>query len=109
MTYDVQISSQAEDDLRGIFEYIAFELKSPQNAVKQLSRLEKSINSLEHMPDRYKEYEREPWHNRGLRLMPVDHYIVFYIPNHETKAVTIVRVMYGGRDIDRLISKDTTR
>jgi len=31
--------------------------------------------------------------------MPVDHYLVFYIPNHDEKSVSIVRVMYGGRDI----------
>ena len=32
MIYDIVISYQAEIDLRGIFEYIAFELKSPENA-----------------------------------------------------------------------------
>ena len=32
MTFDVQISEQAEMDLRGIFEYIAFDLKmQPDN------------------------------------------------------------------------------
>lgn len=38
MIYDVQISNQAESDLRSIFEYIAFELQSVQNAARQLSR-----------------------------------------------------------------------
>ena len=32
--------------------------------------------------------------------MPVDHYLVFYIPSRETQTVDIVRVMYGGRDVD---------
>ena len=34
------ISDQAEIDLRGIFEYIAFELQAPENASGQLDRLE---------------------------------------------------------------------
>ena len=32
MKYDVTFTEQAENDLRGIFEYIAFELLSPENA-----------------------------------------------------------------------------
>ena len=36
--YNIQISEQAEKDLRGIYEYIAFELLSPDNAAAQLDR-----------------------------------------------------------------------
>ena len=43
MIFKVVISAQAEDDLRNIFEYIAFEFLSPENAAKQLARLEKQI------------------------------------------------------------------
>ena len=32
--------------------------------------------------------------------MPVDNYLVFYIPNKETQTVTVIRVMYGGRDVE---------
>ena len=31
MIYEVEVSEQADSDLRGIFEYIAFELQSPKN------------------------------------------------------------------------------
>ena len=84
MIYDVQISNQAESDLRSIFEYIAFELQSVQNAAGQLDRLEESILSLDQMPDRYRAYEKEPWHSRGLRVMAVDNYLVFYIPDRKS-------------------------
>ena len=40
MIYELVISEQADNDLRGIFEYIAFELQSSQNASGQLDRLE---------------------------------------------------------------------
>ena len=32
MIYDIVISDQSETDLPGIFEYIAFELQTPENA-----------------------------------------------------------------------------
>ena len=72
MKYAVMISEQAEADLRGIFEYIAFELQSVQNAAGQLARLEESIAGLDRMPERFRRFDREPWLSRGLRIMPVD-------------------------------------
>ncbi|WP_143357511.1 type II toxin-antitoxin system RelE/ParE family toxin [Erysipelatoclostridium sp. An173] len=52
MIFNVVTSIQAEEDLRGIFEYIAFEFLSPENAEKQLERLERQILSLDEMPER---------------------------------------------------------
>lgn len=100
MIYEVEISEQADSDLRRIFEYIAFELQSPENASGQLDRLEEQILSLDTLPERYRKYEKEPWKSLGLRVLPVDNYVVFYIPDSDKKVVTILRVMYAGRDID---------
>ena len=99
MIYEVEVSEQADSDLRGIFEYIAFELQSPENASGQLDRLEEQILSLDTMPERYRKYEKEPWKSCGLRVLPVDNYVVLYIPDSDKKFVTILRVMYAGRDI----------
>ena len=99
MMYEVEVSEQADSDLRGIFEYIAFELQSPENASGQLNRLEEQILSLDTMPERYRKYEKEPWKSRGLRVLPVDNYVILYIPDSDKKVVTILRVMYAGRDI----------
>ena len=100
MIYTVQISARAESDLREIYEYIAYELLSPPTAAKQLQRLEEDILSLDQMPNRYPSYLEEPWHSRGLRVMSVDSYLVFYIPDDAAHIVTVIRVMYGGRDVD---------
>lgn len=101
MTYMINISKQAQADLRGIYEYIAYNLLSPQSAKRQLKRLEEQIMVLNQMPMRFREYEREPWHSRGLRIMPVNNFVVMYIPNEQKGIVTIIRIMYGGRDIDK--------
>ena len=61
MIYEVEVSEQADSDLRGIFEYIAFELQSPENASGQLDRLEEQILSLDTMPERYRNMKK----NRG--------------------------------------------
>ena len=105
MSYLVNVSEKADEDMRSIFEYIAFELHSMINAIKQLDRLEKAINSLSEMPHRFSRYANEPWNSRGLRMMPVDNYCVFYIPYDERSSVEIIRVMYGGRTIDKILRK----
>ncbi len=101
MTYQVTLTPQAQTDLKEIFKYIAFDLQSVQNAAGQLDRLEKALASLEQMPERYRVYDKPKWRERNLRIMPVDNYLVFYIPKHDNGTVTVLRIMYGGRDIDR--------
>ena len=32
--------------------------------------------------------------------MPVDNYLVFYIPDNDAGIVAVIRVMYAGRDVD---------
>ncbi|EGO62193.1 type II toxin-antitoxin system RelE/ParE family toxin [Acetonema longum] len=99
MKYKIVTTEQADSDLRAIYEYIAFTLLSPEAAVRQLERIEQSIMKLQEMPERYQLYEEEPWRSRGLRSMPADHFIVFYIPRHEEdKTITVIRVLYGGRN-----------
>ena len=104
MIYEVKMTGQAELDLRGVYEYIAFELQAPENAAGQVRRLEEQIISLETMPERYRRYETEPWKSRGLRVLPVDNYVVLYIPDEDRKTVEILRVMYGGRNIDKQLN-----
>ncbi len=101
MMYQVTLTRQAQADLREIFKHIAVNLQSVQNASDQLDRLEKAIASLDQLPERFRVYDKTKWRERNMRIMPVDNYLVFYIPDHNSGAVTVMRIMYGGRDIDR--------
>ena len=53
MIYDIEISDQAEIDLRGIFEYIAVELQAQMAELFQSSR----TNIVEHIRNIYEEGE----------------------------------------------------
>lgn len=94
MIYSVNISSQADKDIRAIYEYIALSLMSPENADAQLSRLEARINNLDNLPKRF------PIYKNDIRIMPVDNYLVFYMVDDHLKDVSVLRVMYGKRDIE---------
>ena len=107
MIYEVTITEQANADLRKIYEYIAFELLSPDNAAGQLDRLEENIIGLEQFPEKYRAYNIEHWHSRGMRVMPVDNYLVFYILDKDAGLVTVIRVMYEGRDVEVQLNNHT--
>lgn len=97
MNFTVNISSQADNDIRAIYEYISLSLMSPENADAQLSRFENRIENLEKMPKRF------PIYKNNIRYMPVDNYLVFYLVDDYSKIVSILRVMYGKRDIEKNI------
>ncbi len=97
MIYSVNISAQADKDIRAIYEYIALTLMSPENANAQLSRLEDRINKLDNLPKRFPKYKNE------IRFMPVDNYLVFYTVDDVSKNVSILRVMYGKRNIEKTL------
>ena len=77
MNYSIVLTETTQTDLSTIFRYIAVGLQSVQNANAQLSRIEKAIASLDQMPERYRVYDGKNWRERNMRIM------------------------YGGRDIDR--------
>lgn len=107
MTYEIKVTEQADTDLRKIYEYIAFELQSPENASGQLDRLENAILSLNQFPDKHRLYDNEPWRSRGLRIFPVDHFLVLYIADRDEGSVSVIRIMYGGRDVAKELREHT--
>lgn len=100
MSYAVQLTDTAKADLMEIYRYIAVDLQSAVTAGRQLSRLEKEIASLSEMPERFRRYFGKADGRENLRIMPVDNYSVFYEPSCEENTVTVLRILYGRRDMD---------
>lgn len=98
MSYQVQISEKAERDLFDIYAHIGHDLQAMQTAIAQLERIEKQILALDEKPERFRLVDFEPWRSCGLRVVPIDNFVVFYLLDNERSVVSVVRVMYGGRD-----------
>lgn len=105
MIYEVVYSAKARQDLRDVYRYIVDELLVPETVKAQTDRIMKAIRTLEEMPMRHRLYEEEPWHSQGVRVLPVDNYIVFYLSDDTVGIVYIVRIMYGGRDIENQLKE----
>lgn len=102
-TYSIIYSSEAKDDLREIYSYIAYDLQAPETAEGQVNRIRKEIRSLDFMPSRYTVVDWEPWKSMGMHRVPVDNFIVYYVVNNGSRTITVIRIFYGGRDIEEII------
>ena len=102
-TYSIIYSSEAKDDLREIYSYIAYDLQAPETAEGQVNRIRKEIRSLDFIPSRYAVVDWAPWKSMGMHRVPVDNFIVYYVVNNGSRTITVIRIFYGGRDIEDII------
>ncbi len=101
--YAVYYSPEAKDDLKAIYSYIAFTLCAQTAAQAQAKRIRKEILSLSFLPERYAQVSWEPWHSQGVRKVPVDNYVIFYVVNEKAHCVEIIRIFYGGRNVEEIV------
>ncbi|WP_294519985.1 type II toxin-antitoxin system RelE/ParE family toxin [uncultured Anaerovibrio sp.] len=106
MSYTVEYTIEAKQDLHDIYKYISNGLLSPETAVNQTKRIMDAIDKLDEMPLRNPVWKDEPWKSQGIRYFPVGNFVVFYLPKENAGKVYVARIMYGGRDISNL-SKDS--
>ena len=103
MSWQVLYTKRANEDLQNIYRYIAEELKVPETAQKLTIKILDQIDTLNELPKRNPLYDKEPWKSRGLRKLIIDNFIAFYLTNESQNQVIILAIMYGGRDIGKLI------
>ena len=95
--YTVNITDEALADMEALYNYIAFKLLAPGNAIGQYNRIADAILSLDEYPNRFELFESEPEHSWGMHKMVVDNYLVCYIVADDTGTVT--DVLYGASDV----------
>lgn len=97
--YTVEITEEALADMEELYNYIAYSLKAPENAMAQYNRISDEILKLDLMPERFRIIESEPEHANGYRRMLVDNYSVFYVIKEDRVIVT--SVLYSASDIGK--------
>lgn len=103
MEYNVIIESSAEKDLYGILTYISETLLEPAFAKRIYLSINKQILSLSSMPLRYALIDEEPYRSMGIRKIPVENYIAFYIVDESRKTVHVFRILYNRREWRNII------
>lgn len=95
--YKVEITNEALLDMEKIYNYIAFDLMSPDNALNQYNRIADKIMSLEFLPERIKVIGLEPELMKDMRRISIDNYSIFYVM--KGSSVIVTDVLYSASDI----------
>lgn len=102
MSWQIEVSDAAHEDLRDIYAYISYELLSPENARNVLRRILAQIATLDEMPERFRPYPREPLASQGVRVMDVGNFCVYYLA--KDGVVSVGRILYCRRDTDAVFA-----
>lgn len=96
--YKVFMTQPAANDLQGISDYIANELREPAIAKKLVGKIKEAVMSLAELSTRHALVVDEKLAVQGIRKFMVDNHIVFYVVSEKDATVTVVRILYGRRD-----------
>lgn len=98
--FDIDVRPTAQQDLKNIHDWIS-ERASPAIALAYVRKIQSSYMSLSDFPERG---TRSDHLVRGLRTYGIDRRvtIAFRISG---RTVTILRVLYGGRDLKGAVTK----
>ena len=104
--FDFVYSEEALEDLDSIYSYIALELKAKSTAANLIRRIRQEVRGLEPFSEMFPVVDWEPWHSTGVRRMLVGNYSVYYLPDRNTNRVNVIRILYAGRDVERIINDE---
>lgn len=97
--YKIKINPKAIRELDSIYEYIATDKQSPENARGQVDRLKTAILSLDTFPQSHQERTEGKYAGKGYRQLLTDNYISIFKIDKRKKLVTVVTVQYQGRNL----------
>lgn len=103
-TYSVIYSPKAKDDLREIYSYIACDLQAPETSEGQVSRIRKEIRSLDFMPSHTLSWNGAV--EKHGNTPGIDNFVLYYAVNDDSRTVTVIRIFYGGRDVEGIIQTE---
>ena len=101
--YDVTYLPLARQDMADIVRYVSRNLDNPQAAGRLAKQFVDAIDRLAEFPYSAMAYHPiRPLHHE-YRKLTVKNYCVFYWVDEEKKQVTVARVIYGKRSVNRVL------
>lgn len=96
--YSVEVTLQAQEQIREIALYVANELMNRTAALRLLEAFEEAIISLEEFPERVTLTNEEPWRSEGIHQLVVENFYVYFWIEKKVQKVHVTAVVYQKRD-----------
>lgn len=99
-----QLTEKAAGDLDSILSYMANDLCNPSAASNFMDRLQAAIKEICLFPESCPKVINEFVPEMNLRKKIVDHYVLYYLPDMQEKTIVVLRIVYGKRDMNAILS-----
>jgi len=106
MSYSINITDLAEEDILATVRYIANTLKNPVAANNLLDEIERHEKILEDTPNIYPFVNDVYLSDKGLKYVIIKNYLMFYTIDEDNKIVNIIRFLYKRRDWKNILNKN---
>jgi len=97
------LTRKAEADVDEIIEYFAVELSNLKAASDFMDKLMMTIGRVCAFPEMGSAVENEFLSNSAVRKLPIDNYLIYYIPSYGEHTIYVLRVVYGRRNISEIL------
>ena len=98
MSYKVLDSQKAQTDIISTYRYISVTLQNQKAADDLLVKITDTVTSLSTYPERFSLVSDPVLGSRGIRIVTINNYTLFYVVNKKEKRIYVVRFLYSKRN-----------
>ncbi len=101
--FSYRFTEKAEQDLDEILRYISVDLVNPTAAQNLGRKVFEKIDMVRVYPESGAPVDNEFLADKTVRKLSVDNYVIYYKAHYEEKVISIIRIVYGKRNLDEII------
>ncbi|MBR2732091.1 MAG: type II toxin-antitoxin system RelE/ParE family toxin [Clostridia bacterium] len=101
--YKLLFTDAAARDLDETLSYLCGKLKNPVAAKHLFDGMQAALGNLCAFPRSGEAVENEFLILQGVRRVTVDNYNLYYSPDESRKTITVLRILYGRRDLNAIL------
>ena len=98
--YSYKFTEKAEKDLDEILKYIKEDLFNPTAATAFFDKIFEGIDNIRNFPLSGMLVENDFLLNKDIRRIMINNYIMYYLADEKQQEITIVRIVYGKRNLE---------
>ena len=101
--FSYRFTEKAEQDLDEILRYISVDLVNPTAAQNLGKKVFEKIDMVRVYPESGTPVDNEFLADKKVRKLSVDNYVIYYKAHYEEKMISIIRIIYGKRNLDEIL------
>ena len=101
--FSYRFTEKAEQDLDEILRYISVDLVNPTAAQNLGRKVFEKIDMVRVYPESGAPVDNEFLADKTVRKLSVDNYVIYYKAHYEEKIISIIRIVYGKRNLDEIL------